>query len=261
MKFAHLFIFLCLATSSLLAQGGPPPKGKIHKLPESEASKTISLNPEYWVYGEEHSKGNKLPLLIVLHGGGGTGLDINRIRGAAMGPVRTLGQARLQAIVVSPQAAKNPMKEGAKGGWVPSDLDVLLPHLLKSLPIDPDRVYLTGSSMGGYGTYAWAGNSPQHFAAIAPMVGGIGPGGPKDITPDLDEWGKNLATLPMKTYYGEKDPVVPADRGAMIMEAIKKAGGSKAELIVLEGEGHNATRIPWSDPELFKWLFSHTRGK
>ena len=259
MRRTFLITLLTLTTVSAFAQGAPP-KGNVHKLPESESAKTISLNPEYKVYGEEQANDQKLPLLIVLHGGGGTGNDIHRIR-VATGPINTLGKAQLQAIVVSPQAAKSPMKEGAKGGWVPADLDVLLDHLLKSLPVDPSRVYLTGSSMGGYGTYAWAGHSPQHFAAIAPMVGGIGPGGPKDITPDLDEWGKNLAKVPMKTYYGEKDPVVPADRGTMVMEAIKKAGGTKAELIVLEGEGHNATRIPWSDPDFFKWMFSHTRGK
>ena len=51
---------------------------------------------------------------------------------------------------------------------------ILLTHLLETLPVDPERIYVTGNSMGGYGTYAWAGASPKHFAAIAPMVGGLG---------------------------------------------------------------------------------------
>jgi pimeloyl-ACP methyl ester carboxylesterase len=113
--------------------------------------------------------------------------------------------------------------------------------------------------MGGYGTYAWAGVNPEHFAAIAPMVGGLGAGGPKDITSELDLWGMNIATLPMRTYYGANDRVVPPDRGTMILEAIKKAGGKQAELIVFEDMGHNAGHRPYSDPEFFKWLFSHER--
>lgn len=115
--------------------------------------------------------------------------------------------------------------------------------------------------MGGYGTFMWAGYRPQHFAAIAPMVGGIGPLGPKDVTKDLDLWGRNLAKLPMRAYYGGKDRVVPADRGDMIMKAIGKAGGKQAKLFVLEDKGHDAGRVPYSQPEFFKWLFSHKRKK
>ena len=115
--------------------------------------------------------------------------------------------------------------------------------------------------MGGYGTFMWAGYRPRHFAAIAPMVGGIGPLGPKDVTKDLDLWGRNLAKLPMRAYYGRKDRVVPADRGDMIMKAIGKAGGKQAELIVFEDKGHDAGRVPYSQPEFFKWIFSHKRKK
>ena len=81
------------------------------------------------------------------------------------------------------------------------------------------------------------------------------------MTKDLDLWGRNLAKLPMRAYYGRKDRVVPADRGEMIMKAIGKAGGKKAELIVFEDKGHDAGRVPYGQPEFFKWLFSHKRKK
>lgn len=255
----YLCLSLLLSCASLRAQA--PPEGKIHRLPEVEVAKTISLNPDYCVYGESLAgSGEKLPLLIMLHGGGGTGLNIGKVKGGPIRLIRTMEETEIKTIVVAPQAAKSPMKEGAKGGWVPADLNVLLAHLLKSLPVDSDRVYLTGSSMGGYGTYAWAGVNPEHFAAIAPMVGGLGALGPKDITPDLDLWGKNISTLPMRTYYGGQDRVVPADRGEMILEAVKKAGGKQAELIVFDDMGHNAAQRPYSDPEFFRWLFSHKRS-
>jgi len=257
-SFFYKVLVMALATGTACAQLRPEPK--IQMLPEAEAAKLVSLNPKYLVFGEEIVEGDeKLPLLIFLHGAGGTGDNIEKIKGQGARPLMTIREAGIKTLLVAPQAMKNPMREGVRGGWVPADLDILLAHLLKSLPVDPDRVYLSGSSMGGYGTYAWAGVSPQHFAAIAPFVGGIGPLGPKDITGDLELWGKNLATLPMKTYYGREDRVVPADRGEMILEAVKKSGGTQAELIIYEDMGHNAGSRPISDPDFFRWLFSHKR--
>ena len=258
---------LALATmvlsTAVSAQRGTPNDGiKIERLPEAKAKKTISLNPEYCVHGEPKAgfKG-KLPLLIYLHGAGGVGLDIGKPRrqvGPLLGPLR---KASIETLIVAPQATGSPKREKGKGGWQVPDLDLLLAHLLETLPVDPDRVYLTGNSMGGYGTFMWAGYRPQHFAAIAPMVGGVGPLGPKDVTKALDLWGRNLAKLPMRAYYGRKDRVVPADRGEMIMKAIGKAGGKQAELIVFEDKGHDAGRVPYGQPEFFKWLFGHKRKK
>ena len=144
-SFSIFFAVFFISTTVLMAQLGQP-KGKIHELPEESVAKTISLNPEYWVHGEELAEGDqKQPLLIVLHGGGGTGLDIQRVKGASVRHLRTLQLAGIKSIVVAPQASKSPIKEGSKGGWVPADLNILLAHLLVSLPVDPDRVYLTGS--------------------------------------------------------------------------------------------------------------------
>ena len=159
-------------STAVSAQRGTPSDGiKIERLPEAKAKKTISLNPEYCVHGEPKAgfKG-KLPLLIYLHGAGGVGLDIGKPRrqvGPLLGPLR---QASIETLIVAPQAIGSPKREKGKGGWQVPDLDLLLAHLLETLPVDPDRVYLTGNSMGGYGTFMWAGYRPQHFAAIAPMV-------------------------------------------------------------------------------------------
>lgn len=230
------------------------------KLPDELAAKTVSLNPEYLVYQDgELEKGKKLPLVIYLHGAGGTGNEITKIRRQPMRLLETIRTAKKRCLCVAPQVLRKSRNEGGRGGWIFSDLDLLIGHLKRTLPIDEKRIYLTGNSMGGYGTYVWAGNSPQHFAAIAPMVGGIGPDGPKGITKDLKKWGKNLATIPMKAYYGGKDKVVPADRGAMVLKAIKAAGGKKAEVIVLEEEGHGAGHVPFKDVKFVEWLFSQEK--
>lgn len=248
-----LILLTCLASPGLA-------QVEIARLPEDLAKKTISLNPEFLIYGkDEVKKDEKLPLVIFLHGAGGIGNEIRKVERQPRRLLETIKKAGRRCLCVAPQAMKKPRNQEIKGGWIPSDLDLLLGHLKKAFPIDGRKIYLTGNSMGGYGTFAWAANSPRHFAAIAPMVGGLGPGGPKDITPKLDDWGRNLSKIPMKAYYGEDDRVVPADRGEMVLKAIEKAGGKKAELIVLPNEGHGAGRIPFADPDFVKWMFSQKK--
>ena len=161
-------------------------------------------------------------------------------------------------IVVAPQCLKRP-SAGKDAGWLPEDLNVLLQELKTKLPVDTKRIYLTGNSMGGYGTWAWGAHSPEHFAAIAPVVGGIGHGGPKDVTPDLDNWAANLAKIPVYAFAGGKDRVVPAERSERMIAAIRKAGGKKAKLKVYPNEGHRAGRKVFSTEEFYTWMFSQKR--
>ena len=96
-------------------------------------------------------------------------------------------------------------RTGQRGGWIVEDLNLFLQDLKANFPLDSHRIYLTGNSMGGYGTWAWAAHNPEHFAAITPVVGGIGPRGPKDVTPDLAKWGAKLTTVPVYAFAGAKD--------------------------------------------------------
>ena len=255
-QLAHLRPHAAPAPAADAASSSDDDGVTIASLPPPEAASMKSFNARYCLHTPEQGSGAKLPLLIYLHGGGGTGHDIEKPRRQIQPLLASLRQANIAALVVAPQTPAG-VKTG--GGWLVPDLDSFLAHLLATLPADPDRVYLTGNSMGGYGTYLWAGSQPQHFAAIAPMVGGLGSGGPLDVTAELDSWGRNLATLPMWAYYGEDDEVVPADRGAMVMGAIERAGGELATLTVLESRGHNAGQVPYGDPAFFEWLFSHRR--
>ena len=222
-------------------------------------SKIQFLNPQYLVYAPAGDTKAKLPLLIFLHGAGGVGNDIQQIKGKPTEIWQGLEKFNKgPCMIVAPQCLKQD-KKGERGIWTPEDLNLLLQHLKATLPVDERRIYLSGISMGGYGTWAWAAHDPQHFAAIAPIVGGIGRGGPKDVTPGFDQWAANLARIPVYAFVGAQDKVVPPERSERMIAAIQKAGGKEAKLKTYPDEGHGAARVVVTDADYYEWLFSHQR--
>ena len=147
-------------------------------------------------------------------------------------------------IVVSPQAlAKYPWQQC----WRPHDLILLLDHLLENYRIDPARVYLTGLSMGGYGTWACIAEHSDRFAAAVPICGG---GDPK--------WGKQIGDLPVWAFHGEVDNIVPVRRSIEMVDAVNAAGG-KARLTKYTDVGHDSFTQTYANPELFQWMLNQVR--
>ncbi len=248
------FVFLLASVRPAVAQDRDPAVGK---LSEELQRKAKSLNPQYLVFLPKQDPDAAVPLLLYLHGAGGVGNNIDKVRGQASRVWEGIEKFKKgPCIVVAPQCSGK-AREG--GGWIPEDLNILLAHLKSTLKVDEKRIYLTGNSMGGYGTWAWAGHHPEHFAAIAPVSGGIGPGGPKDVTPDLEKWAANLARIPVHAFAGGRDPVVPAERSERMIAAIRKAGGEEAKLRIYPDEGHNACGVVYSNAEFYEWLFSKKR--
>ena len=228
----------------------------VRRLPTAVQEQTRMLNEDYLAAVPVVEKQDtKLPLLVFLHGAGGRGRDIERVkriaRPALAGMERFAGESSL---FVAPQATAGTKESPAS--WLPDDLDRFLAHLKTTLPVDEDRIYVTGNSMGGYGTWVWAAHSPKQFAAAAPVVGGLGKGGPKDITPDLDRWAENLATIPVWAFHGANDKVVPADRSERMIKLIRDKGGNSARLTIFPNEGHGASRKVYASREFFEWLFA-----
>ena len=159
--------------------------------------------------------------------------------------------------MVAPQCLRG--TPAGRGTWTPEDLDLFLKHVKATLPVDEKRIYVTGNSMGGYGCWVWGGHSPEHFAAIVPVVGGIGRGGPKAVTDNLAKWAANLAKVPVYAFAGAKDRVVPAERSERMIAAIRKAGGKQAKIKVYPDEGHGAGRLVFSTKEMYDWMFSQKR--
>ncbi len=256
MKLLPTLFVLTIGSGLLCAQSQRP---VVHQLPSAMAKEVISMNTNYLVFPSAEKSKKQVPLLIYLHGSGGGRAPLDRLgmqANALLNGIRSFQKG--SCFVVVPQCFQK-TKLGEKSTWEPSDLNLLLDDLLKKLPIDSKRVYLTGNSMGGYGSWAWGGHSPQRFAAIAPVVGGIGPGGPKDVTPDLEKWVKNLAIVPVYAFAGGKDKVVPADRSERMVNEIRKAGGKLAKIKVYPEGGHNVRQQVYNSKEFYDWMFSHSR--
>jgi predicted peptidase len=231
----------------------------VHTISSGE-NNLISLNPNYLVSPPYLKTTQPVPLLIYLHGSGGGFAPLERIGGQARALLSGIDKFGKGPCYVGVPQCFQKTKSGTKSTWEPADLNILLDDLLKKFPIDPNRVYLTGNSMGGYGCWAWGGHSSERFAAIAPLVGGIGPGGPKDVTPDLEKWAENLAQVPVYAFAGGQDRVVPADRSEQMIAKIRKAGGKQAKIKIYPEGGHNVRQQVYNSKEFYDWMFSHSRA-
>ncbi len=194
----------------------------------------------YLPAGFDRSGATRYPLLIFLHGSGESGEDLEKLK--VYGPPRIVAAREdFPFIVASPQA-RNSIER-----FDPVVLEAMLDELLEQLPIDTDRVYLTGLSMGGMWTYGWASLRPDRFAAIAPVCG------------DWDAADAcRLKHTPVWAFHGAKDNVVPIDGDRAMVEAIKACGGD-ARLTVYPDTGHDSWTAAYADPELFTWLLQQRR--
>jgi predicted peptidase len=181
------------------------------------------------------------PLLIFLHGSGERGDSLELVK--KNGPPSFIdNRADFPFIAVSPQCP-------ADSRWETEDLQALLKKLLTKYRIDPERIYLSGLSMGGFGTWSWACAYPDQFAAIAPVCGG------GDI-----QLAKRLKNTPIWAFHGEADPVVPVKRTIEMVESVNASGGS-ARMTIYPGVGHDSWVNAYNDQELYKWMLEHSKKK
>ncbi len=195
----------------------------------------------YFPEGYDKDTDKKWPLLIFLHGAGERGTDLNLVK--KWGPPKMIAQGKdLPLIVVSPQCPENSY-------WNLKHLDQLIESVIKNNRVDEKRIYLTGLSMGGFGTWALTALHPEKFAAIAPICGVGDP-----------ETAELLLDVPIWAFHGEDDKVVPVSGTIDIVEAIKAKGGTKAKMTVYEGVGHNSWSTTYANPELIEWFLKHKKN-
>jgi predicted peptidase len=190
----------------------------------------------------------KWPLILFLHGAGERGDDLNRVK--VHGPPKLVekGEA-MEFIVVSPQCPKGMV-------WNDEVLITLLDDVAKRYRVDETRLYLTGLSMGGYGTWSLGLTHCDRFAAIAPICGG---GDFIKAYNAGDANGKALKTLGVWAFHGAKDPVVPLAESKRMVATLKKFGHPGPKLTVYPEAKHDSWTKTYANPELYKWFLQHQR--
>lgn len=201
--------------------------------------------------------GKKLPLLLFLHGAGERGDDnAKQLKNCVRNLLPVL--ERNSCVLVAPQCpvGKQWVEVNWSAAWhdapekpsEPLGLTIeLLAALQKELPLDGKRVYVTGLSMGGYGTWDILARRPDLFAAAVPLCGG----GDEKQAPAI-------AKVPQWIFHGDRDTVVPTARSRNMVEALRKAGGSP-KYTEFPGVGHNCWDKAYAEPGLFPWLFAQKK--
>lgn len=186
---------------------------------------------------------NNFPLILFLHGAGERGNDLNLVKIHGI-PKIVERQKDFPFIAVSPQCPEN---KWWADPWLIEALNALLEEIVAAYRVDESRIYLTGLSMGGFGTWHLAMMYPEKFAAIAPICGGGMP------------WmAFRIKDVPVWTFHGAKDEVVPLHRSEEMVEALEKIGGNVKFTIYPEA-GHDSWTETYNNPELYKWFLRHQK--
>ncbi|MBQ7346537.1 MAG: alpha/beta fold hydrolase [Clostridia bacterium] len=191
---------------------------------------------------KDFDESKRYPLVFFLHGAGERGDDLDvAMRHGYMKHVRESGQ-EYPFIFIAPQCP-----QGKIWGCYTESLLAFLDYICDTLPVDRDRVYLTGLSMGGTGSWMLAMAAPERFAALVPVCGsGI-------------YWcGGALTEIPIYIYHGDCDEVVPIGNSIEMLTSVNKRGGH-AQIKILYGVKHNAWDAAYSDDELLSWLLQQKR--
>jgi len=208
----------------------------------------------------DYKPGKKYPLVVFLHGAGERGDDnAVTLKHAAKDFADRDRRVQYPCYVLIPQCPRDQKwsdsdwsKESGEQPEHPSSsmqlVKELVDEMVVSAGVDSERIYLTGLSMGGYGTWDAIGRYPGFFAAAAPVCGG---GDPKMVG--------QFSKLPIWCFHGEADPVVKVVRSREMIEALKSVG-STVKYTEYPGVQHDSWTATYANPELYDWLFAQRRN-
>jgi predicted peptidase len=204
------------------------------------------------------------PVILFLHGSGERGTDGLRSTQIGVAAAIRANPERVPAIVVFPQAPPDTR-------WLDEPADVAMAALgatIAEFHGDPDRVYLTGLSMGGYGTYHLALAHPRKFAALFVVCGGLLPHATttavqqspltRDTADPYAFTAHALRSLPIWICHGDADPVIPVEESRRMAEQLRR-DGADVRYSEYPGVGHNAWDRAYGDAEVWRWLFMQRR--
>lgn len=221
--------------------------------------------PYRFLAPESYDPSQKYPLVVCLHGGAGRGRDNVRNIGGCT-PAQVLSELNMRtrypsfllvpqappegswgSSIDEPTAADRIRKGRPTGDGVRQSVIDLIQIVVDRWSVDPDRIYLTGQSMGGGGSWHLAIGHPDLFAALMPITGVVS-----------TCYADSLAHMPVWAFHGELDDRVPAQSTRDMVAAIDAAGGT-ARYTEFEGIGHGCWRLVFDDSDALDWLFEQRR--
>lgn len=214
------------------------------------------------LYPAKPEKDKKYPVILFLHGAGERGSDNEaQLKYFPTWMAEAKMREKYPCYVIAPQCRSG--EKWSVGNWGAKESDAMpkepteqldaaigmLDSLMKSgLPVDEKRVYLTGLSMGGYGSWELAMRQPDRFAAVAPICGG-----------GDESQAEKLVKVPIWAWHGDADTAVPVERSRKMIEAITKAGG-KPKYTELKGVGHDSWTPAYTKEDgLIPWMFEQVK--
>lgn len=213
-----------------------------------QINKRVALRYLLWLPADAAAAPTqRWPLILFLHGRGERGDDLALV--LRQGLARKLAQGfALPAVVAAPQCP-------ADSDWTLQDdaLLALLDELAATYPIDRQRVYLTGLSMGGRGAWRLAAQHPQRFAALVPICGRRPDGvrSPEDARP--------LCDLPIWVFHGAQDQVVPITESDAMVAALREYGANVRYTAYPDAD-HNSWTRAYDEPQLYDWMLNQRRA-
>lgn len=245
----QLLVFKTATLLAISVSAANPAEAEKRETPSTPRQTEESFQPKdnsqgyrYLLYkpaSKQNGSTGKWPLLVFLHGRGERGNNLNLVK--KHGPAKIVEHKDLPFVIASPQCPRTDLR------WDPKIVAGLVDELLTNHPVDPSRVYLTGLSQGGFGTWATAAEYPAKFAAIAPVCGG-----------GKVEWAKKYGSLPIWNFHGDADNVVPVRLSRGMVEAIRKAGG-QIKHTEYPGVGHDSWTKTYRNPKLYEWFLSQRK--
>jgi len=244
---------LTLGAPAVAADSNPGSAGSPQMPKKFHFNESQSLDVDYLLFlPKDYAAGSakRWPLILFLHGAGERGTDVWAV--ATHGPPKYVkDHPDFPFIVVSPQCP-------AGQTWSNDRLLALLDDIQQNYAVDPARVYLTGLSMGGYGSWSLGLAHPERFAAIVPICGG---GEMINLLLSNSEKPKILHSLGIWAFHGAKDSVVPLAESQRMVDAAKRVGITEVKFTVYPEADHNSWTETYNNPELYQWLLQHERKR
>lgn len=267
-----LYLGLIMSQFSAAPNPAPPPKSPLPQevLQEFDARSIKYTGGDYQnemfeyrlLKPKQVEQGKLYPLVLFLHGAGERGTDnIKQLLYLPQWLAEPANREKYPCYLIAPQCREG--KRWAEVDWSKLDADPMpalgdqmtvaisaMNEVTKQFPVDKKRVYLTGLSMGGYGSWDLAMRYPERFAAVAPVCGG-----------GDESQAERLKDVPVWAWHGDADKAVPVERSRRMIAAIRAAGG-KPKYTELEGVGHNSWNQAYHGPEnLLPWLFEQVNHR